>query len=86
MSTKSRFMLVKYLLKSNGQWDEITYFKNTLRNSDLQTCKVIIDFKKKVCVVNSLNREATFDDMLDMYKRLLGDQLTPHLPKDHSSL
>jgi hypothetical protein len=48
----------------------------------IQSAKVILDFKEKKCVVNSLNREAGFDDMLEMYKRLLGDQLTPHLPKD----
>ena len=78
-------MLVKYVLKPDGKWDELTYFKNNLKNNDLQICKVILDFKSKKCVVNSINREADFDDMLEMYKRLLGDKLTPHLPQDQLS-
>jgi hypothetical protein len=77
-----RYMIVSYLLKPNGKWDEITEFKNSLRTKHLQSAKVILDFKEKKCVINQLNREAGFDDMLEMYKRLLGDQLTPYLPKD----
>lgn len=78
----SRYMLVSYYKKPNGKWDEITEFKNNIRDKHISTAKVILDFKTKTCVVNSLNKEASFDDMLEMYKRLLGDQLTPHLPKD----
>lgn len=75
-------MIVSYIKKPNGKWDEITEFKNTLKTKHLQTAKVILDFKQKRCVVNLLNREASFDDMLEMYKRLMGDRLTPHLPQD----
>jgi hypothetical protein len=75
-------MIISYYKRPNGKWDEITEFKNNIRDKHITTAKVILDFKKKVCVVNSLNKDASFDDMLDMYKRLLGDQLTPHLPKD----
>lgn len=78
----ARYMIISYYKRPNGKWDEITEFKNTLRDRHITTAKVILDFKKKVCVVNSLNKQASFDDMLEMYKRLLGDQLTPHLPKD----
>jgi hypothetical protein len=77
---ENRYMLVKYIQKPNGQWDELTEFRKNIKTSHMQTAKVILDFKEKVCVVNSLNREASFYDMLEMYKRLLGDQLTPHLP------
>jgi hypothetical protein len=75
-------MIVSYFLKPNGKWDEVTEFKNSIKTKHIQSAKVILDFKEKKCVVNSLNKEAVYDDMLDMYKRLLGDQLTPHLPKD----
>ena len=78
----ARYMIISYYKRPNGKWDEITEFKNSIRDKHIATAKVILDFKKKVCVVNSLNKDASFDDMLDMYKRLLGDQLTPHLPKD----
>ena len=77
-----RYMIVSYFLKPNGKWDEVTEFKNSIKTKHIQSAKVILDFKEKKCVVNSLNKEAEYDDMLEMYKRLLGDQLTPHLPKD----
>ena len=77
-----RYMLVTYIKKPNGKWDEVTEFKNSLKMNHIQTAKVILDFEKKQCVKNGLNPQAGFDDMLEFYKRLLGDQLTPHLPKD----
>ena len=75
-------MLVTYVQKPNGKWDELTEFRNSVRTKHLQTAKVILDFKEKKCVKNGINPEAGFDDMLDFYKRVLGDRLTPHLPKD----
>ncbi len=78
----ARYMIVTYIKKSNGQWDEITEFKNSIKTKHIQTAKVILDFKQKKCVVNSINPEAGYDDMLEFYKRLLGGQLTPHLPQE----
>ena len=77
-----RYMIVTYMKKSNGQWDELTEFKRNIRNTHIQTAKVILDFKEKKCVKNGLNPEAGYDDMLEFYKRVLGDRLTPYLPKD----
>jgi hypothetical protein len=78
----SRYMIVTYYLKPNGKHDEITEFKNTLKIKHIQTAKVILDFKEKKCIKNGLNPEAGYEDMLEFYKRTIGDQLTPHLPKD----
>jgi len=78
----SRYMIVTYYQNPKGKWDEVTEFKNSLKMRHLQSAKVILDFKTKKCVKNGLNPEAGFDDMLEFYKRLMGDQLTPHLPKD----
>jgi hypothetical protein len=78
----ARYMLVTYVQKPNGKWDELTEFRNSVRTKHLQTAKVVLDFKEKKCVKNGLNPEAGFDDMLEFYKRVLGDQLTPYLPKD----
>jgi hypothetical protein len=75
-------MIVTYVKKSNGMWDEVTEFKNNLKTKHIQSAKVVLDFKEKKCVVNSLNREAGYEDMIEFYKRMLGDRLTPHLPKD----
>ena len=78
----NRYMIVTYVKKANGKWDELTEFKNSLKQKHMQTAKVILDFKEKKCVINSLNKEAGYDDMLEFYKRQLGDQLTPYLPQD----
>lgn len=77
-----RYMIVTYIKKPNGMWDEVTEFKNNIRTKHIQSAKVILDFKEKKCVINSLNKEAGYDDMLEFYKRVLGDRLTPYLPKD----
>jgi hypothetical protein len=75
-------MIVSYIQKPNGKYDELTEFKNNIKSKHLQTAKVILDFKEKKCVINSLNKEAGYDDMVEFYKRMLGDRLTPYLPKD----
>jgi hypothetical protein len=77
-----RYMIVTYVKKPNGLWDEVTEFKKNLKTKHIQSAKVILDFKEKKCVVNSLNREAGYDDMIEFYKRVLGDRLIPYLPKD----
>jgi hypothetical protein len=73
-------MIVTYYQKPTGKWDEITEFKNNLKNRHYQTAKVILDLRDKKIVKNGLNPDAGFDDMLEFYKRTIGDQLTPHLP------
>lgn len=78
----ARYMIVTYMLKPNGKWDEVTEFKNSLKMRHIQSAKVILDFKDKKCVKNGLNPQAGFDDMLEFYKRQLGDRLTPHLPQE----
>jgi hypothetical protein len=76
---KHRYMIITYFKKPNGKWDEITEFKNSLRSKHLQESKVILDFKEKQVVKNGLNSEATFEDTLELYKKLLGDKLKPYL-------
>jgi hypothetical protein len=78
----ARYMIVTYVQKPNKLWDEVTEFKNNLRTKHIQTAKVILDFKEKKCIKNGLNPEAGFDDMLEFYKRMLGEKLTPHLPQE----
>ena len=75
-----RYMLVTYIQKPNGLWDEVTDFKNNLKTKDLTHSKVIFDFKEQKIIKNGLNPEAGYDDMLEFYKRTIGDQLTPYLP------
>ena len=75
-------MIVTYVKKANGKWDELTEFKNSIKPKHIQSAKVILDFKEKKCIINSLNKEASYDDMIDFYKRVLGDRLTPYLPHE----
>ena len=78
----NRYMIVTYVKKANGKWDELTEFKNSIKPKHIQSAKVILDFKEKKCIINSLNKEASYDDMIDFYKRVLGDRLTPYLPHE----
>jgi len=77
-----RYMIVTYMKKSNGKWDEVTEFKRHYRMKHIQSAKVILDLADKKVVKNGLNPEAGYDDMIEFYKRMLGDRLTPYLPKD----
>lgn len=74
-----KYMLVTYIKKIDGRWDEITDFKDKLKPKDLQMTRVILDLHEKKIVKNSFNPDAGFEDMMDYYKRVLGDQLTPYL-------
>ena len=77
-----RYMLVTYIQKVNGKWDELTDFRDNLKTRDLTSARVILDLHEKKVVKNTINREAGYDDMLEFYKRLLGDQLIPYLPQE----
>ncbi len=72
-------MIISYFKKPNGKWDEITEFKNSIRTKHIQESRVILDMKDKKIIKNGLNPEATFDDMFELYKRLLGDKLKPYV-------
>jgi hypothetical protein len=73
-------MIVSYFLQPNGKWDEVTEFKNNLKPRHRSTAKVILDFKTKTVIKNELNSNATYDDMLEFYKRVIGPKLLPYLP------
>ena len=77
-----RYMTVTYVQKVNGKWDELTDFKDNLKTRDLTSARVILDLRDKKIVKNTINREAGYDDMLEFYKRLLGEQILPHLPQE----
>jgi hypothetical protein len=77
-----RYMIVSYFLKPTGKWDEVTDFKNKLSTTHLTTAKVILDLKEKKLIKNSINEKASYDEMIEFYKRTIGDELIPYLPKD----
>lgn len=77
-----RYMIVTYIKRPNGKWDEVTEFKKHYKTKHIQSAKVILDLQDKKIIINSLNRQADYNDMIEFYKRVLGDRLTPYLPKD----
>jgi len=77
-----RYMIVTYVQKPNGKYDEVTEFKKHYRMKHVQSAKVILDLADKKVVKNGLNPKAGYDDMIEFYKRMVGDRLTPYLPKD----
>lgn len=77
---KARYMVVSYFPNENGKWNELTEFKNNLKLKHRHTAKVILDFKKKSVVKNDLNPSASYTDMLEFYKKVIGPALLPYLP------
>jgi hypothetical protein len=78
----NRYMVVTYIQKPTGKYDEVTSFRKNLNKNSLSTAKVILDFKTKKVVKNGLNPSASFEDMLEFYKRVLGEKLDPYLPSE----
>jgi hypothetical protein len=42
-----RYMIVSYVQKPNGKYDELTEFKRYYRSKHIQTAKVILDLEEK---------------------------------------
>lgn len=67
--------------KANGQIDEQVAVSKRVRQSDLQTCNVIIDYEKKKldkCVIEGKAVDTDFEKMNEYYKKVyptLIDQL-----------
>lgn len=67
--------------KANGQIDEQVAVSKRVRQSDLQTCNVIIDYEKKKldkCVIEGKVVDTNFEKMNEYYKKVyptLIDQL-----------
>lgn len=78
----ARYMIITYYKKKNGKWDEISEFKNSLKQNHLQTAKVILDMKTKRIIINSIKPNFSYDQIINFYKEQIGDRLIPHLPKD----
>jgi hypothetical protein len=77
---ENRFMIVTYKQQPDGKYEEVTEFRRHAKDKHIQSAQIILDFKKKKVVKNIINPDAGFEDMVEYFKRVLGDQLTPHLP------
>lgn len=50
-----RYLLITYVTRAQGKIDEVIAVANNLKPKDLQTCNVILDFKKMEVVLATMN-------------------------------
>ncbi len=66
-------MLITFFRKPGGQIDEQVGFSKKVRDADLQTCNVILDFKEKKvvkCVIEGKVTPTSFEKMHEYYKQI----------------
>ena len=65
-----RYFLITFLQKSDGKIDETTAVSRNLKTRDLQTCNVILDFKKLQVVkahMNGVTVPKDFNKIVEYY-------------------
>ena len=65
-----RYLLITYYLKPDGKIDESTTVAKNLKPKDIQTCSVILDFKKLQVVkaqMNGVSVPKDFDKIVEYY-------------------
>jgi hypothetical protein len=65
-----RYLLITYYLKADGKIDESTAIAKNLKVNDIQTCSVILDFKKLEVVkahMNGVSVPKDFNKIVEYY-------------------
>lgn len=78
-----RYLLVTFFKKPNGQIDEQVGFSKKIRNSDRETCNVILDYQEKKvikCLISGQILPTDFEKMHNYYKEIY-PQLIEQLEK-----
>lgn len=68
-----RYLLLTFLRKPNGQIDEMVHVSKKLKNSDLSTCNVILDYAEKSiikCVIEGKKLDTDWDRMHNYYVKV----------------
>jgi hypothetical protein len=88
-----RYLLVTYIRKPGGQIDEQVGFSKRLRNSDIQTCSVIMDYaEQKIlkCVIEGQTLERDFMNLHiyyeQAYPKMIGELARMHGAVDVESI
>lgn len=74
-----RYFLVTFYRKPGGQIDEQVQVSKRVRNSDISTCNIIMDFaenKISKCVVEGRKLEKSFDELRDYYFKVYPNIIT----------
>lgn len=77
----NRFMLVMYIPNADGTYSELTEFRPQAKGHHKKNAQVVLDFKKKRVIKNTINPNVGFDELVNYYMKALGEHLAPHLPK-----
>jgi len=68
-----RYLLITYVRKPNGQIDEMVTISKRVKQADIQSCNVIMDYaKRKVdkCVIEGKTHDTTWDKMNEYYEKI----------------
>lgn len=68
-----RYLLIQFVRKPNGQIDEAVTVAKKVKQSDVQTMNVILDYAtKKVekCIIEGKQIDTDWDRMNDYYKKI----------------
>ena len=65
-----RYLTMTYVTRANGKIDEVMAVTRNIKRSDLQTCNVILDFKKLAvvkCTMNGTTVPRDWDRIVSYY-------------------
>lgn len=65
-----RYMIITYVQRPNGQMDERVEVSNRVKNRDINTASVILDFKNNAVIKASVGSQSAprdFDRIRDFY-------------------
>jgi hypothetical protein len=66
-----RYLTITYFRQPGGQIDEQVAYTKRLKDNDIQTCNVIMDYLDKrvvKCVIEGKSIERTFDQLNEYYR------------------
>jgi hypothetical protein len=83
-----RYLLITYVRKPNGQIDEMVTVSKRLKQADIQTCNVILDYSKRKidkCVIEGKVLDTDWDRMNEYYNKIY-PSLIGQLEKSNSEV
>jgi len=83
-----RYLLITYVRKPNGQIDEMVTVSKRLKQADIQTCNVILDYSKRKidkCVIEGKVLDTDWDRM-NVYYNKIYPSLIGQLEKSNSEV
>lgn len=73
-----RYFLATYIRKPDGKIDEQVEISKNLKDNDIQTCNIILDFKEKKVVKSVIQGQSvptTWETILEHYRKVYPDYI-----------